>query len=356
MAKNKPKDKAENKAKNRKADPSFQMTIRDVFSIEGRDTIATGRVERGTVSLGDEIFIRGQNGLRKTVVTGFQTVSTSSLTCAKIGDIVGVCLKDIAESDVTGGDLLLGSDTDIKPLEGLPYDEVVRFLSELPGPSPWYLEGKSESATWHDRILHWESIQPWAVGKSKTCLCSDSPLLIVDIYSVVHSLSENRFLIVNELPSSMLRMSLVQIDSLTPIGSLERACSSMEESHEPVYAEGGLIASQSIPLTLKLGTNPVQFDASFSAVPAYLALANNTNICAGHKKGPFRAIYDIRPASRTVSVYPQDWYNQGDFDTSYQWPSRVARHPSDERIYGDGVRMGVFLLSEDGTQIARWLK
>ena len=54
-------------------DPLFRMTVEDVFSIKGRGTVVTGKIETGTVKVGDEIVIQGKSGeLKTTVFTGIE--------------------------------------------------------------------------------------------------------------------------------------------------------------------------------------------------------------------------------------------------------------------------------------------
>lgn len=89
-------------------DPSFRMTIEDIFSIRGRGTVVTGRIESGTLKTGDELYILGQNSSRKTTVTGIESFR-KMLTQAQSGDNVGVLLRDIDKSDVQHGDILAAS-------------------------------------------------------------------------------------------------------------------------------------------------------------------------------------------------------------------------------------------------------
>ena len=92
-------------------DPSFRMTVEDVFTIKGRGTVVTGRVESGTLNVGDEIYLKRQSASKKTSVTGLEAFR-KLLNQAQTGDNVGVLLKDVGKQDVQRGDVLLGSDSD----------------------------------------------------------------------------------------------------------------------------------------------------------------------------------------------------------------------------------------------------
>lgn len=92
-------------------DPSFRMTVEDVFSIKGRGTVVTGKIESGTLTVGDEIRLTHQGADRKTVVSGIE-MFRKVITQAQVGDNVGVLLKGIGKEDVQSGDVLTGSDTE----------------------------------------------------------------------------------------------------------------------------------------------------------------------------------------------------------------------------------------------------
>jgi elongation factor Tu len=87
------------------------MTIEDVFSIRGRGTVVTGRIERGTLHVGDAIKIETWNGMVETVVTGLE-MFRRSIEQANVGDMVGVVLRDVAKEAVRRGDTLMGTDAD----------------------------------------------------------------------------------------------------------------------------------------------------------------------------------------------------------------------------------------------------
>ncbi len=88
-------------------DPSFQMTVEDVFQIRGRGTVVTGRVESGVLRVGDEVTIRGQGGDRKAVVLGLE-MFRRQIQEANVGDNIGVLFRDGGRSDVRAGDKLVG--------------------------------------------------------------------------------------------------------------------------------------------------------------------------------------------------------------------------------------------------------
>ncbi len=89
----------------RPIDKPFLMPIEDVFSISGRGTVVTGRVERGIVKVGEEVEIVGLGETRKTVATGVE-MFRKLLDEGRAGDNVGVLLRGIGKDDVERGQVL----------------------------------------------------------------------------------------------------------------------------------------------------------------------------------------------------------------------------------------------------------
>jgi elongation factor Tu len=89
----------------RAADRPFLMPIEDVFSISGRGTVVTGRVEQGVIKTGEEVEIVGIRKTRKTVVTGVE-MFRKLLDQGQAGDNIGALLRGVARDDVERGQVL----------------------------------------------------------------------------------------------------------------------------------------------------------------------------------------------------------------------------------------------------------
>ncbi len=97
----------------REIDKPFLMAVEDVFSITGRGTVATGRIERGKVKVGEEIEIVGIRDTRKTIVTGVE-MFRKLLDEGMAGDNVGLLLRGIQKEDIERG-MVLVKPNSIKP-------------------------------------------------------------------------------------------------------------------------------------------------------------------------------------------------------------------------------------------------
>ncbi|MFA7459782.1 MAG: EF-Tu/IF-2/RF-3 family GTPase, partial [Trueperaceae bacterium] len=89
----------------RDVDKAFLMPVEDVFTITGRGTVATGRIERGVVKTGDEIEVVGLRDTAKSVVTGVE-MHRKTLDRGEAGDNVGVLLRGVGRDDIERGQVL----------------------------------------------------------------------------------------------------------------------------------------------------------------------------------------------------------------------------------------------------------
>jgi elongation factor Tu len=94
----------------RDIDRDFLLAVEDVFTIQGRGTVATGRVESGKIGLNEEIEIVGIRPTRKTVVTGVEMFN-KSMDSAQAGDNIGALLRGVKRDDIERGQVLAKPNT-----------------------------------------------------------------------------------------------------------------------------------------------------------------------------------------------------------------------------------------------------
>jgi elongation factor Tu len=106
----------------RETDKSFLMPIEDVFSIKGRGTVGTGRIERGMIKVGDEVEIVGLGDTRKTTVTGVEMFN-KTMDQGQAGDNAGCLLRGVEKDELERGQVLAapGSITPHKKFKGEVY-------------------------------------------------------------------------------------------------------------------------------------------------------------------------------------------------------------------------------------------
>jgi elongation factor Tu len=127
----------------REVDKPFLMAIEDVFTITGRGTVVTGRIERGTLNLNDEVEIVGLRDTQKSVVTGIEMFN-KQLEKGEAGDNAGILLRGITKDQVQRGQVLAktGSITPHTEFEAQIYiltkEEGGRHTPFLPGYKPQF--------------------------------------------------------------------------------------------------------------------------------------------------------------------------------------------------------------------------
>jgi translation elongation factor EF-Tu-like GTPase len=91
-------------------DPTFRMTIAEVFAIDGLGTVAAGHIELGTINRYDTVWLHGRDGAVKTGVAFIQS-GGKGVKAAKAGDTVGVVLRGVALERVQPGNYLSASES-----------------------------------------------------------------------------------------------------------------------------------------------------------------------------------------------------------------------------------------------------
>jgi elongation factor Tu len=120
----------------RAIDQPFLMPVEDVFGIKGRGTVVTGRVERGTIKVGDDVEIVGAGSIRKSVATGLEMFH-KLLDVSEAGDAVGVLLRGVNREDIARGEILAKPGT-IKPHDKIKAEVYVLSKDEGGRHTPFF--------------------------------------------------------------------------------------------------------------------------------------------------------------------------------------------------------------------------
>jgi elongation factor Tu len=174
----------------REVDKPFLMAVEDVFSIEGRGTVATGRIERGVVKVGEEIEIVGLSpDTRKTIVTGVEMFN-KTLDRGQAGDNVGCLLRGVKRDDVERGQVLAkpGSITPHTQFEAQVYilskEEGGRHTPFFSGYRPQFYF-RTTDVTGTAKLL----------GDAEMCMPGDNVKIEVDLISPIAMDANVRFAI-----------------------------------------------------------------------------------------------------------------------------------------------------------------
>jgi hypothetical protein len=187
-------------------------------------------------------------------------------------------------------------------------------------------------------------------------------LAVFDFYCYVSAMKGTRFLVWFEqnsaigasmTPSTAIRLELLDADRLEVIEDVETASRelTMRRDRSRVWHRGGEVSACSVPAYLPAGTHRFPLPSEFREIDELLILAHCTTTAEMNL-----ALHIVRPRENTIEVIPQDWFNKGNYDFGYQWPTRVAREPVTRKIFGEGFRLGRFVLDETGHRIEQWFQ
>jgi elongation factor Tu len=163
----------------REVDKPFLMAVEDVFSIEGRGTVATGRIERGVIKVGEEVEIIGFREPRKTVCTGVEMFN-KILQQGQAGDNVGCLLRGLKREDIERGQVMAkpGSITPHKKFESEVYvlskEEGGRHTPFFSGYRPQFYF-RTTDVTGSAQLL----------GDAEMCMPGDNARLSVELISPI---------------------------------------------------------------------------------------------------------------------------------------------------------------------------
>jgi hypothetical protein len=149
-----------------------------------------------------------------------------------------------------------------------------------------------------------------------------------------------------------IRLLCFDPDTLDPF-SLSEVAGWFKQSTERVYSATAPLAELEISSRLPEGTHPLQVPVEFQGLPEMLLISSHP---ARTRDDAANAILILRPSENLVEVLPQRWFTASRYDVGRQWITRVARDPLTGRIIGEAFRVGAFELSEDATDVARWLE
>ncbi|HEV2912395.1 MAG TPA: hypothetical protein VGX92_03670 [Pyrinomonadaceae bacterium] len=231
-------------------------------------------------------------------------------------------------------------------------------LAKAPGPSPWYLLSAGPELTSSHGALVWFPAGDDEISTGKVLLTTSNgeAIAIFDFYCYVLPMKHNRFLVWYEekeqlgstpATQSFIELLILDADKLGVIGDTQAAFEEMKARGIKVFQRNGEVSSFRIQTSMNEGQHELKLPDAFSELDEILVLAHSTagNLC----------LFIVKPKEESLEIIPQDWFNKGPYDFGYQWPTRVARDPETGQIFGEGIRLGVFVLDNSLRQVLKWL-
>jgi len=239
-------------------------------------------------------------------------------------------------------------------------EQAKRALATAPGPTPWF--ATNTTLTGARGPLHFREAERDARRATFLCDAAENVLAIFGFYCWTKAVDAGRFLVWYErrlpwgpvLEKRTIVVRQYDADSLRPIEEVAQAWARL--TSEPVVTADG--SSPRIELLLPNWIeNGAGFEDELGALAGeeffilvdFAGLVDATG--SGSAPPTNLRIWHIEPKNRSLTVHPQRWFNEGDYDFGYQWPTSIAREPETGIVVGSGIRLGVFALSEDLTKV-----
>jgi hypothetical protein len=224
-------------------------------------------------------------------------------------------------------------------------------LNSVPGPSPWYLDNRGLETS--GGLFRWQSAGRKFPGKTVLIAPHAQPVLVLGFQCYVHPVQRQVLIWHADSPdetkcesSREITLLLLNLNYLRPLKLSEAL-----QQDASIVLDAAWSKLATISLALAEGTHAWSAPPEFGDLPELLILGQSSVDSSGQQASPSAmnlCLYVLSAKTATVSVAPQHWFNKGNYDFGYQWPSRVARHPETQEIVGEGVRIGRFVLDQTG--------
>lgn len=243
---------------------------------------------------------------------------------------------------------------EIRPMPEKLDRRIKKLIDGTIGPVPWYWNTFPEMKDREGNRYHWkfhgtEGKFAYVVSLSRTD-DGEAVRLAPGSYARPFYLPPARLGIwfTNHFSGSAPTMELAcfDLEALFPYPLLKLP-DRFNDARVMFYALTKPVAQFCFPMYLEEGTHKIDVPKEFYGPDELLLVGSYEGEAAA-------AIFELHPREGTVKVLPQKWFTAKDADIGYQWITRVVRDPKTGRLYGDGIRLSRFKLSEDGCHLEKW--
>lgn len=236
----------------------------------------------------------------------------------------------------------------------------------VPGPSPWYLKQSLAAITTDEGKWNWDFYDGANLsGLTRLLSPTGQTVLFLDFNCYVQRLSKGRILIWYEIGRSekdgyeppRIVFTILSLPSLEAFEDHLDAATEFRATKKRIGYRGGHASVYEFSTTVSEGIYTISPPPDYRELKEQLVLADFGPKEAGsnHYDKMYRSIFALNFEIGEVSVHPQKWFNEGNYDFGYQWITRVQRERSTNQIVGEGIRLGRFRLDSSATNIDTWL-
>ena len=229
---------------------------------------------------------------------------------------------------------------------------ILELLSKEPGPAPWYVRSLSHLQTGSGRCLWRLDTRELESNVRFRAEGGTQPVLALGMYARAFPLPPG-LLGIWWPDGTLIRIAAIDCEVLPDLDPADIA--KLDQAHSGFACGARTLAEFTIETALEPGEHPLDVPLAFAGLRDLIVVGDYAKV----REAACAAVFEVRGGlargSRRVCVFPQKWFNHDTFDIGYQWITRVMRDPVSNRLVGDGVRIGAFMLTEDGCHLERWL-
>ena len=234
-------------------------------------------------------------------------------------------------------------------------DRRLSLLQETPGPSPWYwktypeLRGHSgQRLTWTYHGNEGELAYLVTLGLEQE---PSTARLALNTFCTPFAMGEDRVGVWCPEPGA-LRILCFELDKLAGF-SFAEIVGWFKQSNDKIYSTTEPLAEFEVSSRLPDGMQKIDVPEEFRGIDELLLVGSRPTKT---REDAAANIYVLYPQAGLVEVLPQNWFTASQYEVGRQWITRVTRDSSSHHLIGEGVRVGSFELSSDGSQISEWIE
>lgn len=243
----------------------------------------------------------------------------------------------------------VGSNSHNAPFQSRDTPVLAACVARHPGPAPWALAG----APIQVGIETWR----WVREQTATILkdAEDRIRIAVGVEVCVTPVSPGKILLcatIGETAPSGLELVLVDVAQTLPLsaGALDNL-DNISSTIPWALSKESIIASTIIPIALPLGKQHFDFPQEFRCIPGCMSAVGDRVLDNKQR----RYHYILCPAESWLTIQDLTWFNNGCWESPYQWISRIVQMPGADSYIAEVVRGGLAELRFDGQEVIRWI-